>query len=465
MDYRVKTNICFVANYSYTYLFHAVAQELSKRNFRVFWIANNQNLRDFLLENYPEEQVLYISKKNIEKDSPVVGDFKLNELIYGDRVLKHKPEQGLRLLKNIQKPVYDFINDNNIRNVFGELTWAHEVLIQRICKKHPELRSLYLCPHVVRIPDSRFAFFTEENQSGIYEMWQDEKVTEPIKVKKPDYLHLNDKIIAKSSSWKGRLNRALRFFSNKNIDEQDPTLQSDQWIRFKICAGEELKRWQYKFVKRSPISDIDGAPYVFLGLHKQPESSVDVYARYYEDQLMNIKNLWRALPEGWKLVIKEHTNAIGDRPPSFYRELQALPGVLIVDERINSYELISNANLVATITGTIAYEAGLMQVPNITFAPVFFNKLNTSKQISLEDLLRYDLSELSAFLTEMPDNRLEFSDYLTKNSFFGKFYDPQTTSKSLEKENIQYISQAFTKVIRHSLKKNREENEVFEALL
>lgn len=461
MSYQTETNICFVANYSYTYLFHAIAQELSKQNIRAVWMVNNQKLRDFLEENYPKEQVLYISKKNINLEMPVIGNFKLNELIYGDRVWRHKPEDGLRFLQNIQKPIYSFLRRYNIQHIFGELTWAHEVLIHRICKAKPELNCLYFSPHVVRLPNNRFAFFTEESQDKIFEVWNEETVKEPIQVKKPTYLKLNDKIIAKKSSLWGRVDRALRYFNNKNIDKDDPTLQSDQIIRFKICAEEELRRWQYKFVKRSPISEIGNAPYVFLGLHKQPEASVDVRGRYYEDQMANIKNLWRALPHGWKLVVKEHTNAIGDRSPGWYKALTSLPNIVFVNERINSYELISNARLVATITGTIAYEASLMQIPNVTFAPVFFNKLSTSKQIGLEDLLHYDLGEISAFLTKMPDNRLEFSDYLLKNSFKGIFCDPQTFKKALDLENISLLSQAFTTIIYKSMQINAAEEKAF----
>ena len=58
-------------------------------------------------------------------------------------------------------------------------------------------------------------------------------------------------------------------------------------------------------------------------LHKQPEASVDIVGRYYDNQYTNIQNIWRILPDDWCLVVKEHTNAIGDRPLSFLKKLKS----------------------------------------------------------------------------------------------------------------------------------------------
>lgn len=438
------TNICFIANYSFTYLFDAIAEQLAKENIQAFWLVNNQKLNAYLQGKYGSERVLYFSRKDFEETAaPPVADLKLNELIYGDRVLQYEPENGIRFLENIQQPIYDFIKNNAIKVIFGELTWAHEVMIHRLCKKRPELDCTFLNPHCTRIPDNRFAFFTEERQNEILEVWQDEVCHEALQAKKPEYLKLNDDTIAKMSSIKGQLDRVKRFFTNENIDALDPTMIVNQKWRFQSRSREEWNRMQYQFIERTPFSEATQSPYIFVGLHKQPESSVEVFGRYYEDQLQNIKNLWRALPSGWKILIKEHTNAIGDRPPSFYHALKALPGVVLIDERTNSYDLIENAHLVVSITGTICYEAALMNVPSVTFAPVFFNKVNSCRQIGLDDLSNHQLDDIAFDLQRQPDNRLAFSQYLLQNTFEGKFYDPQTTSLALQEENVQKIAFGF----------------------
>jgi len=457
MNYSTETNICFIANYSFTYLFHHIAETLAQENIKTHWIVNNRNLYDFLKSSYEESSILYISREDfVDKGVEPLDDYKLNELIYGDRVLRHEPQNGLNFLANIQRPIYNFLARHKVEMVMGELTWAHEVLIHRMCKRCTELNCTFLNPHVVRIPDNRFAFFTDERQSVLFEVNKEEYCDTPIEAKKPDYLKINDKTIKKGSSLTGRIKRASKFFTNENIEPLDPTLIVNQNRRFEICTREEINRVRYKNISRVPFDKETAGPYIFLGLHKQPESTVDIFGRYYEDQLQNIKNIWRALPHGWKLLVKEHTNAIGDRSPEWYKTIQSLPGVELVIETTNSYELIQNAELVATITGTVAYEAALMGVPSITFAPVFFNKINTCRQITLEDLSNSSLDKIAVDLSRQEDNRLEFSNYLMQNSFDGKFYDPQTTGISLSPENVEQVSAGVAYVLRKLVTKNKK---------
>lgn len=437
-------NICILSNFTKTYLFHEVAQELAKKEINTYWIATNRPLYAFLKANYGEDRVLLVNLEYSEKPSLTVKDFKLNELIYGDRYLRFKPAVGFRYLRHIQQPIYDFIKKNGIKMVLGEITWSHEILVHRMCQQCPELDCRFLNPHVVRIPGDRFAFFADERQSQFFELWRKgEWKEEVLTAQKPDYLKINDKIVKKSSSFAGRLNRLKRFFTNENMDHLDPTLLPNTYWRLQIAVKQEWYRETYKLVKRVPFEQVNDKPFVFLGLHKQPEASVDVFGRYYEDQLQNIKNLWRALPEGWNLLIKEHTNAIGDRPLSFYRALKALSGVYLVEEKTNSYEMIRQAALVVTITGTIAYEAALMGVPAVTFAPTFFNQLNTCRHITLADLDQYRLSDIADELKAQADNRSAFSAYLYANSFVGRMIDPISDKRSIEPVNIKLLAQGI----------------------
>ena len=443
--------ICFLANFSKTYFFHAIASELSKQHdVQVFWITTNRGLFDFLVNHYPTEQALLINKDQLDKITEVVGDYKINELIYGDRVLRHDKLEGQKWLTVIQRPIYNFIQQQKIQYVFGEITWAHEVLIHRMCKKNSELNCTFLNPHVVRLPNDRFAFFEDERQSVIHQLEQPEQFFDQVlKVKKPDYLGINDRRLKKANSISGRMDRIRRFLTNENIDKKDPTILANGKARFRTRSLEELYKETYKLISREPFERFKEQAYIFVGLHKQPEASVDVFGRYTEDQFQNIINIWRVLPPGWKLLIKEHTNAIGDRKPAFYKELAALPNVHFVDEQTDSYQLIHGAKAVVTITGTIALEAALMGVPALTFAPVFFNQLNNCHHLTLSDLITCSsIIGLIDDLRSRPDNRLAFTNFLLNHSFVGTFSDPISNQKILEQTNIKNIAKAFAQVLR-----------------
>jgi hypothetical protein len=147
-------------------------------------------------------------------------------------------------------------------------------------------------------------------------------------------------------------------------------------------------------------------------------------------------------------VAKEHTNAIGDRSLSFYKRLLRYPGFILANERIDSKLLIENSQLVVTVSGTIGYEAGLMKKPAITLAPVFFNKINFSRFIPFDKLISYDnLKTLIDELSGQEDNRLEFTNYILKNSFQGYISDYVTDRSVMDDDNINKIAQAFSKLL------------------
>lgn len=437
-------NICFVANFYKTYLFHEIAKKLEQRGFRVFWIVVNAPLNTFLRSHYATDRVLYINKRHASIDSEPVGDFRLNELVFGDRVLRHEAGWASTFLKNIQKPLLDFVRDNEIKYIFGEITWAHEILLHRILRAFPELGARYLCPHTIRIPNGRFGFFEDEFQSKLYATPQQAEVDEAcvdFTVSKPDYLAINDARLHKARSLRARLDRVRRYLTRENIDSLDPTVTASRWTLFRLRAVEELNREMYRLVRTTPYGPaITSQPYVLLTLHKQPEASIDVIGRYYEDQLTNIVNVWRSLPDGWRLVVKEHTNAIGDRSIFFYRKLKRLSGVILVDEVADTYSLIRGAKGVVTVSGTAAYEAALLGIPSYTFAPCFFNCLPMCRHIDIETLRHGGLwDQISSPHVTMTNGKI----FIQMNSFVGIISDPESNPQSVSDANILRLTEAF----------------------
>ncbi len=130
-----ENNICFVANFNKTYLFDAIASRLRRQGCNIYWITVNRKLYEFLKGRYQENNILLINKDDIKTANDYIDDFKLYELVYGDRVLRLMPAAGISFLTGIQRPLYDFISTNHIKFIFGELTWAHEILIHRMVSR------------------------------------------------------------------------------------------------------------------------------------------------------------------------------------------------------------------------------------------------------------------------------------------------------------------------------------------
>lgn len=445
-------NICFIANYTKTFFFHEIAQNIISKDkkSKIYWIVVNKDNYAFLKEHYGEDSLLYLSK-NFVLSCPErpIGEFKVNELIFGDRVLKYDQELGRSFLLRMQEPVYNFVKKHRINYVFGESTWAHELMIHRIVSNCSELECKFLEAHIVRIPDGRFTFFQDECQVNML-VTDPDYASKPYPVdmyepKKTDYHHVvNEAIIKMENSLAKKISKIKNYFTGKNLDPNDITLFTiKNTKRTTIPAKIEFNKQRYKRLKTLSVEQLKGKKFVLITLHKQPEASIDVLGRYVEDQQVNILNIWRQLPNDWLLVVKEHKIAVGDRPLRFYTDLMKYKNIVFVDEKADSGTLIDLSEAVVTISGTIAYEASLKHKKVLIFADVFFH-FSYMKKITLEELKK--ANNLIELLDQIPDpniNDEELKRKIYHNSYVGMISDPLSDPGCVEPQNIDNVANAI----------------------
>jgi len=119
--------------------------------------------------------------------------------------------------------------------------------------------------------------------------------------------------------------------------------------------------------------------YAFYPLHTEPELTTMLFAPYWTDQINLIKQVAKSLPLHFKLYVKDHPDMIGYRPRSYYRVLKNIPNVKLINPYLKTFDIIKNAKIITTITGTAGWEAILLKKPVITFGQVFYNKLSMIK--------------------------------------------------------------------------------------
>ncbi len=107
------------------------------------------------------------------------------------------------------------------------------------------------------------------------------------------------------------------------------------------------------------------APYVIFGLHMQPESSIDVWAPFFSNQMWVIEVLARAIPPSHKLLVKIHKSDIAKYSREQLEWLRALPGVELVRPFADTRAFIEKAALVVAIHGTMGLEGALLGRPVI----------------------------------------------------------------------------------------------------
>lgn len=454
----MNKKFCFIGNYNMTYLFEEIAKYLPSVGIEVYWILTKDTEYNRISPTAGTDHILKIDKSYILKENKPLGDFKIKELIYGDRAWKYDKVNGIRFLQNIQKPIYDFITRNKINIVFGEVTWAHEIVIHRMCSQLREMNCSFYPQILTRIPDGRFFFFKDEKLTKVLKIDHDSTVTlNEIPVKKPAYLSINTKIAKGKLSSRGLFDRFMRFVKNEEYEKNDPAVISNFYVRVRHALGEIYNQQTYRLVKRSSAEVLNGEKYILYGFHKQPEASVDVCGRYNEDQFQVVLNLWRQLPPGWKLAVKEHSIAIGDRSLNFYNKLLKYPDIVLINELEDSHKLMKNAQMVVVNTGTIGLEAALMGIPTITLSKVVFNCLNYCRHMNWEEIEKYDsLLSIINEIKEMDNNKVDFDNLVNNYSFEGYFLDVKAMPSVLDYSNISKLVKSIVALFDYKNQKKTE---------
>lgn len=189
--------------------------------------------------------------------------------------------------------------------------------------------------------------------------------------------------------------------------------------------------------ERARRTDLPGR-FVYYPLHVSPEASTMVLAPRYSDQIPVIEALSKALPPGMSLVVKEHVPMVGLRPEAFYERIAAMPGVRLVSPFLQGVALVQEAELVAVITGTAAWEAFLLGRPSISLAEMQFHCV-PGAGVVVEDLsLLPQVVRAAGDLAPVPDSQIErYVASLFEESFdlpgyllWGKYTDANSDERA-----------------------------------
>ncbi len=121
-------------------------------------------------------------------------------------------------------------------------------------------------------------------------------------------------------------------------------------------------------------------PYIYVALHDQPERTTLPMGGVFVYQRLMIDMLAQLVPSGWKIIVKEHHMTFNwqagkksvDRTPVFYDDVLKNDNVAFAPIQTSTFDLIDNAQAVATITGTVGWEAVVRGKPVLVFGYAWY---------------------------------------------------------------------------------------------
>jgi hypothetical protein len=144
--------------------------------------------------------------------------------------------------------------------------------------------------------------------------------------------------------------------------------------------------------------------YIYFPLSGQPEYSNNILGTMWMDHHHLIETLAKSIPHDWVVYVKEHPGVLSDRirPMNFYKQIEKLPNVFLAPLYAPSHEIISNAEMVAVISGTSGWEAIWRKKPVIEFRTNLWSVLGLSKKCTDIDALSKDIYEEIKRINKIP---------------------------------------------------------------
>lgn len=319
--------------------------------------------------------------------------------------LKLKTIIPIRTMPNI-----GFIITDNLNDVSKQLKNAYDKKIEFINSNY-KIKSKSINKHL--------SIIKGDFQTAIkFHLWDQFPVKKKIRLKSIYFIS------------KKLLIRLFKIFRNietdqviqgKNFDQSQIIYLRYLFHKFKTLQKKKINKKYYE--KISEKIDIKHIKYIFFGLQYQPEKSTCPIGGIFVDQILAISTIVKCLPENWLVVVKEHPSQFissyaryGEnyRDKNYYDQIKKLPNVIIVPMSSDTYDLIDNSQIVASVGGTLCWESVVRNKPSISFGEAWYSpckgiyRVNDENDLSnaISDVLkkRSFVNEVNAFILTLEEN-------------------------------------------------------------
>lgn len=202
--------------------------------------------------------------------------------------------------------------------------------------------------------------------------------------------------------------------------------------------------------KNQVVPDLN-KKFVFIPLNYQPEATTSPYGGFYIFQDIMVELISENIPKDWTIYIKEHPKQIKyfSRDYNFYSKLSNKKNIQFVNSQQNSYDLLKNAQFVATVTGTLGIQSFCNLKPVLLFGECFFKdapgviKIKTTE--NLKDAIKLIIEgKIKVTKSEI----FKYFNHLEAKYFFGfSDFDYGPYSNLSWEDNLDQLTKNTIKVI------------------
>lgn len=429
--------ILFIENRYRTIFWNAIGKALEKEKYEVFYLVQNPAF-------CPKEENVIIIPYPSGKEDENLSDNDIC-LLKSDRNINYFHHKETSHYIYYRKQIKNILNKLHPDIVFGESTAFHELITIEECKS---LKIPYLQPSTCRFPIGRFSFYyydTLEPFSGSDEIMDNETAKKLInsivhRSVVPDYMKKQKNTIdnkLKRLSELIKLSKA--YYTGEHYNTPNPI------VKCKIEKQKKKLITQWDIIAEQKADSLKHSAFNLLyPIQMQPEANLDVWGRKYRNQLETLQQIIKYTPNDVTVIVKPNPKSKYELTEDLLSYIKSEKRIIPVSHATPMSEVLTQTQMVLTVTGTIAIECILSDIPVVTMIKTINNTVASC--IWLESFSQLPLWIEKTQKKEFPiineQTKIDFINLLNRTSFTGLPYNT-----AMFEDNIDKCMEGFRKIL------------------
>lgn len=411
----------------------------------------------YLQEQYPLMKLVALSKT--KKESLPVPDYELlsslesvgvptvRSMVQGDRVLRHRSEgEALGYATLLVLRIRDTLEQLRPDVVLASYDSLHSAMSLAVAKS---LRIPWVAMAFPVIPDNLTGFCAALTPNSLVPIARpvDERLRGNARTLIRNVRSRKQHVVAFRAP--ASLTQWVRqyFLHSKNLLHRKQKARVLGIDRFTYPSfGERL----YDVVRRSfnrlrlptgnMLSSPPAARFIYYPFHMAPESMLDTWAPFYQDQLAFVAQLSLAIPADIIFVVKLHFSDPDNYSRRQLQQLMKLPRLHIAHPNAPGRDFIERAALIVGIQGTACLEAALLGKPVLIFGDSPYQHFPRTERAKRPDELHQQIRRMLELPPPSDEEIVEaYAAYMARY-MPGRIND---WSRPIEKEELEKLSDCF----------------------
>lgn len=194
----------------------------------------------------------------------------------------------------------------------------------------------------------------------------------------------------------------INMFRGQDLALREPPLSRFLRYYHSLYLGSSHRRF-FNVLDEDTLAN---TKYVYFPLHKEAELAQTFQATLWHDQRNTVSVLASMLPNGYRLLVREHRMNVGHRPTRSYQRYALLPNVTLIDPYDSQFKYLQHAALVVTENGSSGWEGLLLGRRVLMLSRTFYDGAGLGTKVEQPD--RLNIAILDALAAEPVSNSGEW---------------------------------------------------------